>query len=287
MVRKIFAAWWLILTAMGVFGAPPAEYELTNITGWTPAKLATLPHFDRYVPVKPAGASVDFVGVSANGLGLAVGNRDSVDGAFVEAATQTDIPAWGTFYWSRWVWDGHDYHYYSGNVTQSPARAVNVLGQIAGYATLSGSGESSLDYDTHGYLRDAGTGERVDITPMAHRADPRDLNDRGELTGIWSDTSVSHPFRRLVDGTFIDFVYDEPFSHAISPAVINNHGHVAGLVTVWTTPRDYIPFFSESGSATVGLPYPDQDKAYKASIADINDHDVIVGHFHKATTPLE
>ena len=283
----------VILLAVSTYVVAGEEYTLTDITGWTPAQLAALPHFDRYVPVVPAGATSDFTAVCANGLGLVAGNRSGSngdDGALVTGGIQSNIGAWGTWYWSYWIWDGQDNHYYSGAVERSPARATNVFGQVLGYANLGGGSSDFAtrnDWNDHIYLYDSATGEKQDLTPTAHRCDGRDLNDRGEVTGYWSDTTANHPFRRSADGTYTDFVFNEPYSHSITPEVINNHGHVTGLVTVWTTPRDYIPFFSEAGSATSALPYPDQANSYNAGIADINDHDVIVGYYHKADTPLE
>ncbi len=284
---------FVLLLGVASVASAAEEYTLTNITGWTPAQLATLPHFDRYVSLTPTGATTDFTPVCANGLGLVTGNRSDAngdDGAVVVAGSQTDIGAWGTWYWSYWLWDGRDNHYYSGSVERSPARAANVLGQVVGYANLGGGSSEFAtrdDWDDHIYLYDPATGEKSDLTPTAHRADPRDMSDRGEITGIWSDDTTSHPFRRSADGTFTDIIWNEPFSHYTSPAVINNHGHVAGMTTVWTTPRDYIPWFSESGSTTVALPYPDQANSYNGAINDINDHAVIVGYYHKADTPLE
>ncbi|NNJ86047.1 MAG: hypothetical protein HKP20_02650 [Akkermansiaceae bacterium] len=266
--------------------ATAEEYKLTNITGWSSSELASLPHFDRYVPIKPDGSSTDFVAVCGNGIDVTAGNRGAL-GSCVLSSSQTNITPWGTYYWSYWFWDGTDYHYYSGNVSQSTVRAMNVFGQIAGYSTISGYGDSSANYDSHAYLFDAHTGKMTDLTPAAHRADPRDINDLGEITGYWSDTSTGHPFRRSVSGDFTDFVFNEPFSHHISPSVINNHGHVAGMITIWKTPRIYHPFFSESGSAVVTLPYPSQASPDTGSIADINDHDIIVGEAHKASSPIE
>ena len=283
----------VLLLGVASFAAAEEEYTLTNITGWTPAQLATLPHFDRYVPVPPAGATTDFSPVCANGLGMVAGNRsdgNGDDGAVVVGGSQTNIGAWGRWNWSYWLWDGHDNHYYSGSVERSPVRAANVLGQVAGYANLGGGSsefETRHDWEDHIYIYDTTLGEKTDLTPTAQRCDARDLNDRGDVIGYWSDDSSYHPFRRSAKGTFTDFVYDEPFSHTIAPAVINNYGHVAGMVTVWTTPRDYIPFISTSGSGTTALPYPDQLNNYNASIRDINDHDVIVGYYYKADTPLE
>ncbi|MCP5537328.1 MAG: fibronectin type III domain-containing protein [Akkermansiaceae bacterium] len=279
----------LLLTALFpalLHAAAPEEYTLTNITGWTPAQLAALPHFDRYVPVKPTAASTDFTPVCSNGIGLVTGNRGTL-GSYVVSATQTNIEPWGTYYWSYWIWDGRDNHFYSGNVKQSAVRAANVLGQVMGYSTIAGSGSSSLDYDSHLYLRDTTTGEHLDLTPTAHRADPRDMNDHGEITGNWSETSASHPFRRASGGTFTDFVFDYPYSHYIAPSVINNHGHVAGMITIWETPRIHHPFFSESGSAVVTLPYPSQASPDTGSIADINDHDILVGEAHQSTNTTE
>jgi len=291
-MRPVITALVLLL-GVASFAAAEEEYTLTNITGWTPAQLATLPHFDRFVPAAPAGATPDFNPVCANGLGMVAGNRSDSngdDGAVVVGGGQTDIGAWGRWNWSYWLWDGHDNHYYWGSVERSPVRAANVLGQVLGYANLGGGSSEFAtrnDWDDHIYLYDAALDEKTDLTPGAHRCDARDLNDRGDVAGYWSDESTYHPFRRSASGTFTDFVYDEPSSHTIAPAVINNGGHVAGLVTVWTTPRDYIPFISTSGSGTTPLPYPDQLNNYNASIRDINDHDVIVGYYYKADTPLE
>ncbi|MGJ8639520.1 MAG: hypothetical protein ACSHYA_09015 [Opitutaceae bacterium] len=275
-----------------LFGAA-TEYTLTNITGWSDAQLAALPHFDRYMTVKPIGATADFTPTCVNGLGLVAGNRSDSngdEGAVVIAGSQSAIGAWGRWNWSYWVWDGRDNHYYSGSLERSPVSATNVLGQVVGYASLPGGSSDFAtrnDWDDHTYLYDAATGEKSDLTPAADRSIPGDLNDRSEVTGYWSDASAYHPFRRSADGSLTDLVFDEPFSHFIAPAVINNLGHIVGQVTVWTTPRDYIPFISESGSNTIPLPYPDELNDYKAGIADINDHDVIVGYYHKADTPLE
>ena len=269
------------------------EYTLTNITGWTSSQLSSLPHFDRYAPIQPAGATTDFTSVCSNGLGLLAGNRSDANGdhgAFVVAGNQTDISAWGKWYWSYWFWDGQDNHYVSGSVERSPVSAVNVLGQVLGYANFGGVSSAFAtrnDWDDHIYLFDSETGAKLDLTPTAHRSASADLNDRGEVIGYWSDDNSYHPFRRSSDGAFTDFIYDSHLSHTISPAVINNRGHVAGLITLWTISRDYIPFFSEAGNATEELPYPDNKNAYKASVADINDHDVIVGYYHKTDAPLE
>lgn len=283
----------LLLSLPSLLIGADAEYTLTNITGWSDAQLATLPHFDRYVPVKPTGVTTDFTPTCANGLGLVAGNRSDSngdEGAVVLAGSQTDIGAWGRWNWSYWIWDGRDNHFYSGSVERSPASATNILGQVVGYASLPGGSSDFAtrnDWDDHTYLYNSATGEKSDLTPTADRSIPGDLNDRSEVTGYWSDASTYHPFRRSADGSLTDLIFDEAYQHTIAPAVINNHGHIVGQVTVWTTPRDYIPFISESGSNTTALPYPDQLNDYKAGIADINDHDLIVGYYHKADTPLE
>lgn len=213
----------------------PEEYTITVISGWTSNQLATLPYFDRYVPLAPAGASGDFVPVARSGLGVAAGKRDPNDtlGAYVHAVGQTNIPAWGTYHWSYRIWDGNHWDYYSGNITHSQAADVNVLGQIIGNATLSGSGNSSLDYDDHAYLHDTTMGAHLDLTPDAHRAVLRGINDHGEITGRWWTTNVSHAIRRLADGSEFDFISP---GGTVYPEVINNRGVIAGTVTTYGSP---------------------------------------------------
>lgn len=286
---KRFATTLCVLLAFEAISVGQEVYTLTNISGWTPAQLATLPHFDRYVPLLPDGATGDFTPRCANGLGLVAGTRGSA-GAFVLGGTQTEIEAFGTWHWSYWTCDAHDCHFYWGTVEHSPARAVNVLGQVVGFANLGGvSTEAStyFNWDDHLYLYDTTTGQKADLTPTAHRCDAADLNDRGVITGYWADESTYHPFRRSADGVFTDFVFTGNPNHTITPHVINNSGHVAGVVSIWTTPRQHIPFLSVAGSDIEPLPYPDLLNNYNATITDINDHDILVGYYHKADNPYE
>lgn len=281
--------------------ALPEEYGVTDIAGWSSVQLAALPYFDHWVPQLPAGASGDFEPIARNGPGLVTGNRSFTgnnrvqgSGAYVENGAMTSIPAWlrpgfsWSYSWSRTWFDGEDVHFQNGFVTHSPVRDVNILGEIVGYATRPGSGSSGNDYVNHVYLRDTTTGAHLDLTPEAHRADPRGINDLGEITGSWSNESGRHPFRRSADGIWTDFTLDTSVGYSLTPAVINNHGHVAGEATVYTVPtRDRRPFFSERGSETIRLPLPGQNSPDVATIADINNHSILVGEAHKSDAPSE
>jgi hypothetical protein len=262
------------------------EYTVADIGGWTSNQLTALPYFDRYVPLAPVGASEDFAANSRNSQGVVAGIRNpstANSGAFVSGGSQTNIAAWGTYHWSYWIWDGQDNHYYSGSVNKSPAQDVNVLGQIVGYATLPGGGSSSSDYGTHGYLRDTVTGEHLDLTPEVHRADFRGISDHGEIVGMWSTTNTFHAVRRLADGTEYDFVAP---GGSVSPAVINNHGVVAGKVVTYGFPWVYHLFASTATNAMDTLPYPPQGTPENGDIYDINDHGIIVGRVYGAS-PVE
>lgn len=285
-------AWLLILSAAltsSALAQVAQEYSVSDLGTWTAGQLAGLPYFDRYIPLAPSGASSDFSPVCRSGTGITAGlrNPDDTLGAYVKTNSQTDIIAWGTYNWSYWIWDGQDNHYYWGSVTHSPAKDINVFGQIVGYATLPGGGSgvgSPGWYDDHGYMRDTASGEHLDLTPNAHRADLRAISDRGVITGTWSSTNTFHAFRRTVDGTFHDYSVS---NGSVSPALINNHDLIAGTVTIWTTPRIYYPFVSSQTNEMIQLPLPTQGSPDIASVLDMNDHGLIVGEAHKAASPVE
>ena len=292
-----------VLTALSQFPAGatalPEEYAVTDITGWSAEQLAALPYFDRYVP---AGTSGDYSPVARSGFGVTAGNRDFTNagwvqgsGAYLRDGEVTSISAWlrpgywWSYSWSRTWWDGDDYHFENGFMTHSPVRDINALGQIVGYATVPGSGDSSIGYRDHAYLHDASNGEHTDLTPAADRADPRAINDLGEIVGTWRDGDGAHAFRRVPAGGFTDFVLAEAStSHSITPTALNNRGHAAGSAIVYTVPdRDRRPFFSESGSATERLPFPSQNSPDTADINDINEHGILIGVAYKAASPYE
>ena len=297
--NKIVLLYPILCAAATAAAGIPSEYILTDITGWSTSQLASLPHFDRYVPVAPAGTTGDFVPVAHNGQGLTAGNRTfsttwvQGSGAYVKGASQTDISAWlwaGYSYSYSWSWtyyDGQDYHFQNGFVTHSPVQDMNSVGQAVGYATRPGSGSgagSSLGYTDHAWILDTETGLKTDITPDATRAQANSINDHGDVAGYWSNSNGYHAFRRTADGTFTDFVVT---NGTVVPSVINNHGHVAGMVTIYSVPRLYYPFFSESGSTMIALPLPSQNSPDTSSIADLNEHDVMVGEAHKSDAPQE
>jgi hypothetical protein len=289
------------LSLSGSFaGVVPSEYTLTDITGWSDAQLASLPYFDHYIPLAPAGASADFVPIARNGTGLTAGNATSgntwvqVKGAYLEQGTQTTVSAWlregssFSYSWSHTFWDGTDFHFSNGFVTHSPARDVNLLGQVVGYATIPGSGDSAGGYRDHLWLRETGTGGHFDLTPDATRAAPSAINDLGQIVGTWQDETSFHPFIRKADGTFADFTFDTPAGHRLTPTVINNAGLVAGNAIIYTTPlRDRRPWVCETGTAVSPLPLPDQNSPDVGTIADANDHGILVGEAHKADAHTE
>lgn len=285
---------------------PAEEYDVTDISGWSSAQLAGLPHFDHYVPEAPAGAPTDFAGAAHNGVGQTVGTRQNTTtwvqqtGALIDNGISSNISAWlrsGSSYsyaWSNTYWDGTDYHFSNGFVTHSPAYDINIDGLLVGYATTPGSanqnttGSPSTAYDDHAWIVDASVGEKIDLTPDAHRAVPRMINDLGEIVGNWSNATESHAFRRTADGTWTDLDLNTATAHSITPAAINNLGHAAGNATIYTYPdRDYRAFFSQAGSATEPLPFPSQNSPDVASVVDMNDHGIIVGEAHKSDATTE
>jgi uncharacterized repeat protein (TIGR02543 family) len=194
---------------------PPvaSEYEITDITGWTPAQLATLPYFDRYVPVVPAGASGDFIPKAQNGFGVVAGNRNFSNtwvqgsGAFVSGGATTSISAWGQYAWSYTYWDGDDFHFSNGFIQHSPVVDVALSGRAIGYANLPGSQSgptASTSFVDHGFLFDPATGEKIDLTPGATRAEPRSINDHDAIVGTWTGAGGIHGFLRSPDGTMQD-----------------------------------------------------------------------------------
>ncbi len=290
-IRYLLLFLFPTLVVRPALAAVPSEYELTDITGWSEAQLATLPYFKKFVPVDPVGAGTDFIPAAHNGQGLTGGNRTSGttwvqgSGAYVADGTQSNVSAWlRSGYWFSYSWsytyfDGTDYHFQNGFVTHSPFKDLNTLGDMVGYATVPGSGSSSAGYADHAWILDPETGEKTDITPDATRAVPNGINDHGDITGYWSNSNGYHAFRRTADGVFTDFTVT---NGVVTPGVINNHGHIAGMVTIYSTPRLYYPFFSEAGTEMTALPLPSQGSPDTASIADINFHDILVGEAYRS-----
>jgi len=269
-----------------------SEYTVTDITGWTPAQLATLPYFDRYVPTAPAGATGDFAARAQNGFGVVAGNRNfsttwvQGSGALVSGGATTSISAWGQYAWSWTYWDGTDFHFSNGFVQHSPVADVSLSGLVIGYANLPGnqSGPSaSISFTDHGFVFDPASGTMLDITPDASRAEPRSINDHDVIVGTWNGASGIHGFQRLPDGTLQDF--SGLGSTNIDPSVITNRGLVAGSYR--TTTNFTRPFVCASGLNIADLGLPTQGGVDSGTVADANDHGIIVGSAYQAATPNE
>lgn len=115
-------------------------------------------------------------------------------------------------------------------MSESFARDINIFGSLEGYANLGGSSNgvnAIFGYDQHAFIYNVPTGTMTDITPKPHRAEARSINDQGEIVGCWSSIEGYHPFRRLADCVFSEFVASNTSSHTISPSLINNSGHAA------------------------------------------------------------
>jgi hypothetical protein len=268
-----------------------AEYTVTDITGWTSNQMAALPYFDRYVPLRPPGASPSFAGVAQNGQGVTVGSTSGTYGsigAFAQAGTQTNITAWGTFSWSYWIWDGTDSHFYWGYVNHSPATDVNVDGQTVGYATLPGGStgvNSPLAYTNHAYLYDRASGTKTDLTPEARRGDPKAINDLNVIVDTYSTSNSWHAFRRTDAGAMQFFVRSNA---TVTPTVLNNRGTAAGThITYSDSNRVIVPFVATNGVAMTDLPLPSQGSPDAAAINDINDHGLLVGSSWKQASTYE
>lgn len=271
--------------------AVASEYTITDITDWTPAQRATLPYFDRYVPVAPAGATADFVPIAQNGFGVVAGNRNfwntwvQGSGAFVSGGATTSVSAWGQYSWSYTYWDGTDFHFSNGFVQHSPVTDVSLSGLVIGYANLVGGqngAASSAAYIDHGFIYDPVTGLKIDITPGATRSTPRSINDHDIVVGSWSNGPSFHGFVWTPDGAMQDFSGLD--STNITPNVITNRGLVAGSYRGATYTR---PFVCTSGLVIADLGLPSQGGVDSGGVADANDHGMLVGTVSKAAAPEE
>lgn len=100
------------------------------------------------------------------------------------------------------------------------ANGRNESGQIVGaYQAQDGS--------THGFLQDGDTARTIDIDkPDVEATVVTDINDAGEMVGIYGVGGQAHGFR--MDGTAVTYLDDVPGAVATVPFAINNGGDVVG-----------------------------------------------------------
>lgn len=270
----------LAAIAAGVLAAPALaqpEYTVQEITGWSPAELATLPVFHRWAPGDPPGAWASFDFEARRGT-VAVGQVDSTYGvtaAVVQGGTQTLAPALGVYYWEDLYWDGTDWHFQNGRVQISRALDVNGNGVVVGESTLDGIGDAASGYVTHAVLFSTTDPAMTDLTPGADRAAATGINRAGEICG-WTQTAAGQRmFRRAPGGTMTEI--DTIGGWANRPAGINADGRIAGVATANLSYTGYRAVVSESGSALADLGLPPTGPSTDAAAYDLNDADLVVG----------
>ncbi|MDB6071248.1 MAG: hypothetical protein JWL81_2419 [Verrucomicrobiales bacterium] len=260
------------------------EYTLTDITSLTPAQLAALPWFDRYVPVPAAGTPDNFVAIAQSGAGAIAGYMEVNDGviqntgALVSNGAVTSVPAFGQYEWT--AAPGNAAPPASGFFENSPLTDVAFTGRPIGYSTLTGTGADASSYQEHAFVFDPATGTKTDLTPAADRAMASSINDLEAIVGTWENSAGFHAFKRLPDGTMQEF--NTVGFPRLDPRLITNHGLVAGTFEGATT----LPFAIVNGGLTpVSIGLPDTNSPDSARITDANDHGIIVGHSFQAASP--
>ncbi len=256
------------------FGAPP-EFTATDITGWTPTQLSTLPFFKHWTPVPPGAppAPAGFITSARTASGLYAGSRPGGIGPYDRQATivsssgATYIDPYGTYYWSYWSGDADDYHLNWGWVKDSSASDINYAGVAVGRGTLTGSGSYSSGATYHAFVYDAANG-RVDPLPDVESSWAGCISNRGEIAGYMYDGASNYGAFRMTRSGQVT-VLDPIGTFVGQPRWINASGTIIG---------SHYPsrsFASRSGSATYSLPglgsFP------QVTALDINDAGWIVG----------
>ncbi len=276
----------LVLSVVKPVGAEPL-FTVTDITSWDNTQLQTLPVFDRYVPFDPAGVQLGFDAAARSGERYA-GVYDGAYGAYaglVSQGAQTNYPPLGVYYWSYSTCDSRDCHFYNGRVGFSHFFDINSSGVAVGDSTLAGTGSSSLDYVSHALVTNPQTGEVVDITPTASRAEATGVNNAGQIVG-WQRSEAGHQaFRRSPDGAMT--VLDN-FGGSVWPTAINEAGVVIGdAIDAGVSYFNTKSFVCEAGSSIQQLALPTQGGVEFSTATDLNNTGWITGHSWKAGAPTE
>ena len=257
------------LTFSAHAAATPPTYNVTDITGWSPTQLATLPFFKHYAPLPAPNPPTDFHFVSRAASGLIVGNTWNVftgpdqRGVLLAPSTTSIIDSFGDFHWWR---------------TSPPASAtyritnafvVNWAGTVVGTANLPGTSQSSAEGpDLHAITFDTLL-DKTDILPDARFGYAYGINNRGEIAGYASGGpgAVVGGFRRATNGE-ITLLNPVPPGYHVQPRWINAQGVIIGMSVPggWASPE---------GATT--FPLPKLFGMPLATVTDLNDAGWIVG----------
>lgn len=252
------------------------EYIVEDITAWTPAQLATLPAFHRWMPGLPSGASASFE-FAARRDGIVVGAVDSTYGSVasvVAAGSQMLVWPLGLYSWSNLYWDGEDWHFQNGRVEIS--RALDVAsGVVVGTSTIAGNGDTWNGFTTHAVTFTATDPTLHDITPGVDRAEATGINPSGEICGWMQTPAGQRMFRRAADGVMTEIGTLGGWSNRA--AGINAGGRIAGVATVSLSYTGFRAVVSESGASLLDLGLPPTGPATDAAAYDLNDGNLVVG----------
>ncbi len=232
-----------VVALAGLAQGEPPRYTAVDITGWSPAQLATLPFFKHRIHNAPAGGGVPF-GFTPTGhteSGYVIGRVDQgtpyqgTEAILLEPTANgpaaTYIDPFGTYSWGYWSCDSTDCHYYFGYVRTSSADDINWTGTVVGSATIPGSGQYSSGAILHAY-RYTAAGGRVDLFPGIENSSATAINNRGEITGVISGDGAPFfgGYRLSPDGTLsaLDPIATATGTASGSPRRINGNGMIIG-----------------------------------------------------------
>jgi hypothetical protein len=254
-----------------VASAQIPHYNVTDITNWTAAQLATLPFFKHYRPtgLPLPNAPVDFHFVSHTATGLIAGNTWNVfvgpdqRGVLLTPTNVDIIDSYGDFHWWRTSPPS------SATYRITYAYDINWSGTVVGTANLPGtSATSSAGPDQNAITYDHVHGKN-NILPSARYGWATCINNRGEIGGhaYGGPGPIQTGFRRSPSGDFTQ-LNSVPPGYGPTPQWINAQGVIIGMSVPggWASP---------SGSTVVplgklfGMPL--------ATVKDLNDAGWIVG----------
>ncbi len=207
---------------------PPFEILITKLSGFFRDKKGSCTILDF-----PGANLTEATGV--NDDGQVVGDYRDAGGKF------------HGFFWDAGLFLTIDVPFSEGTTTA--ATAINNVGQIVGYYFDNIVTASFPNGHTHGFLYDSGTFTAFDF-PDGLATLPVDVNDQGQILGIYGDANFVGRSFLLQDGSFTSF--DVPFSDVYATQVsgINNKGQIVGRYLEYNSGDPVNPFLSHGFIAT-------------------------------------
>jgi probable HAF family extracellular repeat protein len=207
---------------------PPFEFLITRISGFFLDKKGRCTILDF-----PGGNLTEAIGV--NDDGQVVGDYLDRDGKF------------HGFFWDAGLFLTIDVPFPDA-ITSAPT-AINNVNQIVGYYFDNNRTPLFPNGHTHGFIYDNGVFVAFDF-PDGSETFAADINDNGQILGLYTDANfVNHSFL-LEDGSFTNI--NVPFSDVFETEVsgINNKGQIVGRY-VQRNPDDPVnPFLGHGFLAT-------------------------------------